>query len=151
MQLWHGLWMLVPGAAVYAYMKPSQNEEALAAQLRANYARNVRDAKAKRSDMQRYFDGMKSGDAAQAKTMAGTLQGGTVAGLRDGVKRPGASGGAFLHLLQSERAVGVHVAGAWRVSDYPLALRRPRSLRGGAKTPSEFPSRATLASGSGPD
>ena len=26
--------------------------------------------------MQRYFDGMKSGDAAQAKTMAGTLQGG---------------------------------------------------------------------------
>ena len=76
MQLWHGLWMLVPGAAVYVYMKPSQNEEALAAQLRANYARNVRDAKAKRSDMQRYFDGMKSGDAAQAKTMAGTLQGG---------------------------------------------------------------------------
>ena len=47
MQLWHGLWMLVPGAAVYAYMKPSQNEEALAAQLRANYARNVRDAKAR--------------------------------------------------------------------------------------------------------
>jgi hypothetical protein len=76
MQLWHGLWMLVPGAAVYAYMKPSQNEEALAAQLRANYARNVRDAKAKRNDMQRYFDGMRSGDAAQAKTMAGTLQGG---------------------------------------------------------------------------
>ena len=76
MQLWHGLWMLVPGAAVYVYMKPSQNEEALAAQLRANYARNVRDAKAKRSDMQRYFDGMRSGDAAQAKTMAGTLQGG---------------------------------------------------------------------------
>ena len=26
MQLWHGLWMLVPGAAVYAYMKPSQND-----------------------------------------------------------------------------------------------------------------------------
>jgi len=76
MQLWHGLWMLVPGAAVYAYMKPSQNEEELAAQLRANYARNVRDAKAKRNDMQRYFDGMKSGDSAQAKTMAGTLQGG---------------------------------------------------------------------------
>ena len=76
MQLWHGLWMLVPGAAVYAYMKPSQNEEELAAQLRANYARNVRDAKAKRNDMQRYFDAMKSGDAAQAKTMAGTLQGG---------------------------------------------------------------------------
>ena len=49
MQLWHGLWMLVPGAAVYAYMKPSQNDEALAAQLRANYARNVRDAKAKRN------------------------------------------------------------------------------------------------------
>ena len=68
--------MLVPGAAVYAYMKPSQNDEALAAQLRANYARNVRDAKAKRNDMQRYFDGMKSGDVAQAKTMAGTLQGG---------------------------------------------------------------------------
>ena len=39
MQLWHGLWMLAR-AAVYAYMKPSQNDEALAAQLRANYARN---------------------------------------------------------------------------------------------------------------
>ena len=57
-------------------LRRESDEEELAAQLRANYARNVRDAKAKRNDMQRYFDGMKSGDATQAKTMAGTLQGG---------------------------------------------------------------------------
>ena len=76
MQLWPGLWILVPGAAVYAYMKPSNDTEALEAQLRTKYAKNVRDATAKKADMQRYFDGMKSGDASQSKVMAGTLQGG---------------------------------------------------------------------------
>ena len=61
--LWQGAWMLIPGAVCYALMKPSQSPEALERELRSTYGRNVRDAQAKRGDMQKFFDHMKSGAA----------------------------------------------------------------------------------------
>jgi|TARA_B100000475_G_scaffold143632_1_gene105947 hypothetical protein len=90
------MYMLLPGAVLYAIMKPGQKTEAeLRADLEAKYSHNIRKnvgqreamqkrdarAAATRLDVQhlsrRYFDNMKhGGDAEQDKKMAAMLHNG---------------------------------------------------------------------------
>ena len=62
--------MLIPGALCYALMKPSQlTEEELRKELETKYKTNISTSVAQREAMQKYFDGMKNGNAEQEGKM----------------------------------------------------------------------------------
>lgn len=69
-----GAFMLVPGAIIYAIMKPQQQSpEEQRAALEAKYGTQISKNQSQREAMQQYFDKLKKGDAEQEERMRGVL------------------------------------------------------------------------------